>query len=64
MADVGSANEIPLTDSLLPVDDVMAWNRAIKELPTGRCAESLKRAEEFSSQKFAQNMAKAFDSLF
>ncbi|MBT6972407.1 MAG: glycosyltransferase [Euryarchaeota archaeon] len=64
VADVGSANEIPLTDSLLPVDDVMAWNRAIKELPTGRCAESLKRAEEFSSQKFAQNMAKAFDSLF
>ena len=64
VADVGSANEIPLMESLLPVDDVLAWTKAIKELPHGRCEKAMERAQRFSSQAFAEAMAMAWTSLF
>ena len=64
VADAGSANEIPPASYLQPIDDPQVWKRAIKNLPTGRCQESLKRAEQFSKEAYCRNMAKAWDSMF
>lgn len=64
VADAASANEIPPQSHLLPVDDVQAWRQAIKNLESGRCEESMQRAEKFSDSVFAKNMSAAWDSLF
>jgi len=64
VADAGSANEIPPTSYLQPIDDPQVWKQTIKNLPTGRCQESLNKAEQFSKEAYCRNMANAWDSMF
>ena len=62
VADAPAANEIPLPEHILPIDDISAWRNAIVDLSTDKSALQ-KRAEEFGIKAWAERLSQAYDSI-
>ena len=62
VADAPAANEIPLSEHILPIEDISAWRNAIDNLSTDKSALQ-KRAEEFGIKAWAARLSKAYDSI-
>ncbi len=63
VADAPAHNEIPLEHHILPPDDIDMWRASILELQD-ESAEVIKRAENFSINRWAERHKEAYDSLF
>jgi len=62
VGDAPAANEIPLSEHILPTDDVEAWRNAINNLSTDSKALQ-ERANEFSTAEWANRLKSAYKSI-